>query len=121
MYEAEYDWPTNDADGTYSPYNGNLLHSDDSGDYIIPYSSERLLTESDLWGLSARELQLARNEIYARNGRKFQTAELQDYFNSQSWYYGMYEPAEFDANVNTFMSDIEIKNVTTIKKYEDSH
>jgi hypothetical protein len=97
-------------------YNGNY-----AGDYVIPHSDERLLTDSDLSGLTDWELVLARNEIYARHGRKFQMAEFQDYFGAKSWYYGIYEPAEFDANVSTLLSDIERKNIEFIQRYEDAH
>lgn len=55
-------------------------------DYIIPDSDKRRLTESDLEDLTPRELTYARNEIYARHGRKFQSRELQKYFDSMEWY-----------------------------------
>jgi serine/threonine protein kinase len=89
--------------------------------YIIPYSDERLLTDSDLYGLTDWDLKLARNELYARHGRKFQAVEFQDYFNAQPWYVGLYEPEYFDANVRNFMSPIEIKNAEIIRNYEDTH
>jgi hypothetical protein len=92
-----------------------------TGGYVIPHSNARLLTDSDLYGLTDWELMLARNEIYARHGRKFQMSEFQNYFDAQSWYYGMYEPAEFDANANTLLSDTERRNIAIIKEYEDAH
>ena len=59
---------------------------DSEDDYIIADSDKRKLTESDLEDLSPRELTYARNEIYARHGRKFQSDELQEYFDSKDWY-----------------------------------
>lgn len=84
-------------------------------DYMIPASSSRRLTESDFAGLSNRQLELARNEIYARHGRKFHSQDLQEYFNSKSWYRGRYEPEEFS---ETLLSEIEKYNIELIKAHE---
>lgn len=86
-----------------------------SGDYILPQSSTQLLTESDLSGLSANDLMLARNEIYARHGRKFIDTQIQAYFNSKSWYHGTVEAADFDASV---LSSIERTNISFISAHE---
>lgn len=86
-----------------------------SGDYILPDSNKRLLTDDDLEGLSANELMLARNEIYARHGRKFVDEQIQTYFDSKSWYKGTVEAAAFDTSV---LSDIERKNISFIGEHE---
>lgn len=65
------------------------------GDYVIPDSNSRYLTDSELKYLSLQELNYAKNEIFARKGRKFQSKELQDYFNSKAWYRGTIEPEAF--------------------------
>ena len=52
----------------------------ETDDYILPQSSTEVLTEEDIEGLSAEELLLARNEIYARHGRKFSTPEITGLF-----------------------------------------
>jgi hypothetical protein len=44
------------------------------------------LTEADLAGAYAWELQRLRNTIFARHGRIFKTPELQSYFNTRAWY-----------------------------------
>jgi hypothetical protein len=44
------------------------------------------LSPSNLAGLGQPQLELLRNTVYARHGRPFQRADLQQYFNSQSWY-----------------------------------
>jgi len=59
---------------------------DDSDEYILANSSTELLTASDVENLTADELRLARNEIYARHGCYFEDEELQAYFESCSWY-----------------------------------
>lgn len=102
--------------------NGTLTASTSSGtssandDFVIPYSSEVELTAADLSGLSKSELRIARNEIYARHHRKFDSADLQTYFNSKSWYSGTIESSDFVDSA--YLSDIEKKNIDLIKKYE---
>ena len=68
-------------------------------DYILPLSSSAYLSESDLDGMSADEVQMAINEIYARHHRKFVIQSIQDYFNAKSWYSGTVEAADFDVSV----------------------
>ena len=84
-----------------------------SSDYILPESSTRYLTRQDLAGLTKEQLRLARNEIYARHGRKFQT---QDYFNSKSWYVGTIEPKNFREE---YLNIYEKENVKLIQSLED--
>ena len=89
--------------------------------YIIPDSNKRYLTESDLQGLSEWELKLARNEIYARHGRRFKDPALQEYFDAQSWYVGLYDPEDFDKNHSDELSALEKWNAEFILKYEKDH
>ncbi len=44
--------------------------------FIIPDSNMRYLTEDDLRGLSKDQLEIARNEIYARHGYQFQQQKM---------------------------------------------
>ncbi len=85
------------------------------GDY--PETSEVLLSESDLEGFSEEELKIMRNEIYARHGYIFTTKDMVDYFSKQPWYNGTIKDA---GEVYKTFSDIEKKNVDTIKKMEES-
>ena len=82
-------------------------NSRDTGEYILPESSSRYLTDADISGLTLQQINYAKNEIYARHGRKFQSAELQNYFNSKSWYSGTIEAADFDESV---LNDFEKNN-----------
>ena len=84
-----------------------------SGSYILPQSSERLLTDSDVDGMSYEELQMAINEIYARHGRKFSSQSVQNYFDGQSWYQGTVKPDDFSDSV---FSQIEGQNVLFLLK-----
>ena len=89
--------------------------TENSLNYILPYSSERLLIEDDIRNLSMEQLTLARNEIYARHGRIFQDETIRAYFESQSWYHGTIAPEDFSANL---LSEIEQKNIEFIRTYE---
>lgn len=87
------------------------------GDYIIADSDSRLLTNSDVAGLSLKEINYAKNEIYARHGRKFDSRELREYFNSKDWYNGRIDPEDFTDRV---FNSYEKKNVQFLAKKEES-
>ena len=53
---------------------------------IFPDSSWRRLTRAEVDDLSAAELWIARNEIFARHGRVFRDARLQRHFRRYRWY-----------------------------------
>lgn len=89
--------------------------------YILPESNTRYLTEGDIENLTLREINYAKNEIYARHGRKFVSQELQNYFNSKSWYRAEYEPSDFDKNYSSSMlNTYEKKNATFLSEKEFS-
>jgi hypothetical protein len=77
-----------------------------------PVFSTRLLTESDLQGLSKQELRILRNEIFARHGRKFKSEDLRDYFSTKDWYSPQYD------EVTHLLNTIEKKNVEFIQRHE---
>ena len=85
--------------------------------YIIADSDSRYITAEDLKVLNRDELRYARNEIYARHGRRFNDKKLQDYFNSKSWYQGSINPDNFNESV---LNDYEKKNAKMILEYEKS-
>ena len=76
----------------------------------------RRLTYADIAGKSKRELELMRNEIYARHGYRFGRYDLQSYFEKKSWYQSMTEDGA-DLYYNRF-SQIERDNVNFIKGAE---
>lgn len=82
---------------------------------ILPESGSRYLTQEDLVGLDQETLRLARNEIYARHGRKFETEDLNEYFSRQPWYLGYLSAEEFDDAV---LNEYEKANLDLIKKVE---
>ena len=95
--------------------NSSSSNSSTSSDYVLPGSSNQYLSASDVKNLSSYQLMIARNEIYARHGRKFNDSELQAYFNSKSWYKGTVNPEDFSTSV---FNDYEIKNIQLIQSYE---
>ena len=84
--------------------------------YVLSGSSDRYLTDSDVSGLSSWQLMIARNEIFARHGRRFSDPDLQAYFDGKAWYNGTIAPEDF--NGDAILSDIEQANLALIRKYE---
>lgn len=96
-------------------YSGTTQVNPDS--YIFYDSDRRYLSDSEISGLSLQELCYAKNEIYARRGRMFVSAELQNYFNQKYWYWGTIAPGDFSDGVfNTY----EASNVAKLSALEDS-
>lgn len=89
-----------------------------SQDYIFPDSAFRYLTDADVVGMSIQEINYGKNEIYARHGRKFKSQELTDYFSSKSWYQGLYEPDDFDANYTYLLNEYEKRNAEFLNEKE---
>lgn len=85
-------------------------HADD----ILPKSNKILLTEQELTELSAEQLRLARNEIYARHGYIFQDETLKTYFGGKSWY-----KAEREAIEDSQLNEYERANLDLILAVEE--
>ena len=104
----------------HEPTEDDYINWDTSGDekyysgkkgYVIAGSDTELLSKDSLKNISDEDLRLAINEIYARHGRKFKSADLQKFFDNKSWYTPKYEPDEFDKKQNEILNDIEKKNL----------
>ncbi|MCD7832884.1 MAG: YARHG domain-containing protein [Lachnospiraceae bacterium] len=89
----------------------------DLTEYILPTSSTAYLNASDLTGMTAEELQMAINEIYARHGRRFSTASIQEYFDSKSWYTGTVSPENFDTSV---LNSYETTNISLLLQTKEA-
>ena len=89
----------------------------ESGEYFFPESSNRYLTDEEISNYTSDQLELAKNEIYARHGRQFVTDYIADYFNSKSWYKGTVEPETFDADSSVF-NEYEVANIQKIADTE---
>ena len=78
-------------------------------------SDTRYLTDEEVKGLSLQVVCYAKNEIYARRGRIFDSQELNDYFYSKPWYYGRILPEDFSSDV---FNKYELANITLLDGYE---
>lgn len=93
-------------------------------DYLLP-DSTRALTDADIQAAisanSAVQLpagsslpQMMINEMYAKHGYRFQSQEIQSYFDGKFWYQGT--SSDMQA-VDSAFSQIEKDNVNLLKKY----
>lgn len=100
---------------TWDPDEFDEEELEEASEYILENSDTRYLTKDELYGMTADECRLARNELYARHGRKFDDEELQSYFNACSWYQGTINASDFQESM---LNDIEIANRDLIVEYE---
>lgn len=90
-----------------------------TGEYFFPDSASRYLTDEEVAAYSSDQLELAKNEIYARHGRQFVTQYISDYFNSKSWYQGTIDPDTFDAQQDSIFNEYEMANISKIAEWEE--
>ena len=90
--------------------------TDTTSEFIIPDSDSRYLSREELSNMSLQQLNYAKNEIYARKGRVFQSPELQNYFGSKSWYHGSIAADDFKDS--TMLNDYERANTELLSKVE---
>lgn len=79
---------------------------------ILPDPTTYPIYSECLEALSASQLRLLRNEIYARHGYVFKSKELNDYFSQKSWYYPEPNLKEVE------LSGLEKENLDWIQYYE---
>jgi caspase domain-containing protein/YARHG domain-containing protein len=105
---------TAEAPATVIPPASNLAPSPpvarSQSDFLFRDSDSRLLTDGDLSTLSKDELRIARNEIFARRGRYFNSPDLTARFSRFAWY----APRTWDPSLNA----VEKANVDLIERYE---
>lgn len=100
---------------TYSaPVSNNTITfaQNDSSEYILPDSSTKYYTIDDVNWLRSDEIRLAINEIYAKHGRMFKSEELQNYFNSKSWYNPSIPADQFN---DSMLNDCERHNIEVLQ------
>lgn len=81
-------------------------------EFFFPESNSRILETQELSGMTKVELRIARNEIYARYGWRFESEELSDYFEGKAWY------AAGENVDDTVLSDVERANIELIAEME---
>lgn len=85
---------------------------EDADSYLLPTSDVVELTEEDLIDFTAQELTYARNEIYARHGKVFESSELNEYFQGKNWYIAD------ETFADESITDIESVNAQFIVQYQ---
>ncbi len=85
-----------------------------TGEYANPHSNTRYLTANELKDLTAIQLELMRNEIFARRGAIFSDEDLRMYFYSKPWFKATIPYSEFDITLNEY----ELSNANLILIYE---
>lgn len=85
-------------------------------EYILPDSDTIKLTSEQVKELSADDLNIAKNEIYARHGRIFEDSFLSSYFQGTTWYKPTTPAAEFSDSV---FNSVEVYNLQVINKEEN--
>ena len=78
-----------------------------------PYTSMKLVLPSQLDFFTKAQLRVMRNEIYARHGYVFSSADLKAHFSKMSWY----NPLNDNSKVH--LSQLEQLNVDLIKAWEN--
>jgi hypothetical protein len=78
----------------------------------MEHFEDRRVEKAMLEGLSLHELRILRNEVYARQGRRFRSEWLQLYFSGEPWY----DPR--DDNREPPLTPVQKSNIETIAAYE---
>lgn len=92
--------------------NKKAKEQDTSSEY---FGDSYKIEKNDLDELSREDVELLRNEIYARHGYIFKEKRFEEYFSATDWYMpnGSFNEGMFN--------DIEKKNIATILKYEEEN
>lgn len=92
------------------------LQGDVEEEYVFPDSDKKYLSEDEVRSVTAEDMAIGRNEIFARYGYIFKDEGLKAYFESTSWYEGTVPSDQF--NADAVFNDFEKKNVELIKRVE---
>lgn len=85
-------------------------------EFVLKNSDSQMVSESEIEALTPIERKIARNEIYARHGRMFKDEQLQNYFESCSWYEGTISADDFDIDI---LNSFEKENANMILACEE--
>jgi len=78
----------------------------------IRTDKQRIVSEQYLVSLNKQELKFLRNEIFAKYGLKFSSADLKEHFEKPLYYDGFYN------DVTAFLNEYDRINIELIQKYE---
>ena len=71
------------------------------------------MTEADVENHTAEELEIMRNEIYARHGYTFKNKEMRHFFEAQDWY------VPIGVDIRSQLTNDEVENIALIYRYEE--
>ena len=94
--------------------------ADQSNYYVLPGSDYMYVGNDVLSKMNNWELCIARNEIFARRGRRFKVKEIQAYFDSQAWYNGTIDPSNFSSSVFNPCESANIDRILDVEKARNS-
>ncbi len=94
-----------------APADGRLV-------YFIEHCDSVDFTEADIEGFDEQMCNYARNGVYARSGRMFQSTELQSYYGQFDWYEPTVDPASFTADM---LNAHQYHNIALVQDYEAAH
>lgn len=80
--------------------------------YYLPDVQQRVYNIDEFY-FNEEEYRRARNEIFARHGRKFKSEDLQAYFNTQPWYQGLYDDVPVES-----LNEFERQNIAVLDEYK---
>ena len=121
--EAITTQPSNDQPGSKetnntlsaNPVLTSFHYNPEAGEYK---ASAKVLGMPDVENLMKNELEIMRNEIFARHGYLFPKKEMREYFENQDWYVGV------SADIKDQLTSLEKKNIALILRlehYADEH
>lgn len=83
-------------------------------EFVLPESNSRILEADKLSEMTKAQLRIARNEIYARYGWRFESADLAEHFAGKAWY------AAGSYTDDISLSDVERANIDLITAMEET-
>lgn len=99
------------------PISNQSSSEGDSSEYLIPDIASRYISEEEITGFSLDDIQTAINEIFARHGRVFKSAEIAAYFQTKSWYQP--DPSKTDDQISAEFNNYEKANEKMLENLRD--
>jgi hypothetical protein len=126
-YDGEFkftiDLSKNELSGSWKPYKNTVgaktytltktefVYDPTLGDH--PETSSQMLDVPDVENLLPEEIEMMRNEIYARHGYSFTNLKIRRIFDEKDWYIPM------GIDIRDQLTDIEAHNIDLFLNYED--
>ncbi len=96
---------------TYSLRKREFVYDESVGDF--PEASMRYLEVPEVENLLPEEIEMIRNEIYARHGYSYTNLKIRRIFDAKDWYIPM------STDIREQLTDIEAYNIDLLYNYED--